>query len=76
MTTYPVDRHPADPPTVRLCVVIGALVAGLTLLFVLALAADTISFAAHAVEHGREVVRDGGATAARIAEIDAAGADQ
>lgn len=72
MTTYPIeiDLTPHDPPTLRLRVVIGALVAGLALLLVLALATDTISFAADAVEHGRKVVRDGG-TAARIAELDA-----
>ena len=60
MTTYPIDRHPADPPTLRLSVVLGALVAGLALLFVLALATDAISFAADGLERGQEVVGSGG----------------
>ena len=78
MTTYhPIDRRPADPPTLRLSVVLGALVAGLALLLVLAIAHSTAGTVGDGMERGREIIRSGGTTADRIAELDATyGANQ
>ena len=64
MTTYPIDRHPADPPTLRLSVVLGALVAGLALLLALSVAHNAISTIGDGLELSHR-------TADRISELDA-----
>lgn len=74
MTTYPIeiDRRPADPPVLRLGVVLGTLAVGLVLLFVLLLATDTLSFAADGIDRGQAVVGgETGGSADRIAQLDA-----
>lgn len=72
MTTYLIDHRPTDPPALRLRVAIGAFIAGVALLLGFGIATDTIGFAADGITTGREAVRDGGSTAGRIAELDAA----
>jgi len=69
MTTYPTDRRPADQPALHLSVVLGALVAGLPLLLVLAIAHSTIGTVGDGMERGQEIIRSGGTTADRIAEL-------
>ncbi len=78
MTTYAsgysvreIDRRPVDPPALRLGVALGALAAGIVLLFVVLFATDTFSFASRGAHSTVEQVRSGGTTGDSLEQLDA-----
>lgn len=78
MSTYPVeiDLTGGSTPVLRLWVVLAALVGGVVLLLGLALAANTVTYVSDHMDAGQTLVRGGGTTGDRIAQLDAAVSDR